>query len=375
MLRRSHKKSKNGCEQCKQRHVKCDEGRPSCRLCTTTDLRCSYSTLNPPITPNSNPSPDPNHDSTGTLSPTPNASNDVVNTQHMELFHHLITNRDLFSLGDTVKDYKKTFEVCLQESFKAPHLLHSMLAFSARHLSVLYPDRREEYRNQANRLQMRAISLFYSTITEVDSSNCVAIVLFSVTLGHHVLADALSCWGPKGLEGFLDFYLGCLKINRGIHNIAVSAWPLLVKSEIESVLSWSRKETAKEPTGSECEALRSLISEGMGFYGFEKEACYTAINHLQLGFDALISEDEGVRYRMIFQWTLLMSPEFQGLIKKRKPEALVLLSYYGLLLHYGKTLWQVKNAGELLVKHIQEYLGREWLIWLEYPIRMIQESN
>ncbi|KAJ4137284.1 hypothetical protein NW768_002866 [Fusarium equiseti] len=366
MLRRSHKKSKNGCDQCKQRHVKCDECRPTCRLCTSSDLRCSYS--------DSGPSPDPSDVSTGTPSSTLNTFDNVINMQHMDLFVHLVTRRDLFSLGDPVKDYKATFDVCLLESVKAPYLLHQMLAFSARHLSVLHHYRKEEYYNQALNLRDRAISLFNATRREVDSSNCVAIMLFSVTLGHHLLADALSCCGTQGLEGFLNRYLSCVNLNRGIYNIAVSAWPLLVESEIEPVLSWSRKQTAKEPTGSECEPLLSLIHMSTWLDEFEKEACYAAIQYLQLGFDALVSEDEGIRYRMIFHWTLLMSPEFKRLLSQRKPEALVLLGYYGLLLYHGRTLWQVHNAGEWLIKCVQEHLGPGWLMWLKYPIRMLQET-
>ncbi|KAM7222061.1 hypothetical protein V8F06_002566 [Rhypophila decipiens] len=40
--KRPHRKSRNGCRNCKKRKVKCDEGRPSCRTCTLRKETCVY---------------------------------------------------------------------------------------------------------------------------------------------------------------------------------------------------------------------------------------------------------------------------------------------------------------------------------------------
>ncbi|KAM0255358.1 hypothetical protein ACHAQJ_005878 [Trichoderma viride] len=42
VLRRSHTKSKFGCQACKQRHVKCDEFRPTCHRCLSSKITCKY---------------------------------------------------------------------------------------------------------------------------------------------------------------------------------------------------------------------------------------------------------------------------------------------------------------------------------------------
>ncbi|KAL7943984.1 hypothetical protein V8C42DRAFT_327423 [Trichoderma barbatum] len=42
VLRRSHTKSKLGCQACKQRHVKCDEFRPTCHRCLSSKIECKY---------------------------------------------------------------------------------------------------------------------------------------------------------------------------------------------------------------------------------------------------------------------------------------------------------------------------------------------
>ncbi|KAM7209555.1 hypothetical protein V8F20_000293 [Naviculisporaceae sp. PSN 640] len=40
--KRPHRKSRNGCKNCKRRKVKCDEGKPACRTCTLRRETCVY---------------------------------------------------------------------------------------------------------------------------------------------------------------------------------------------------------------------------------------------------------------------------------------------------------------------------------------------
>ncbi|KFZ15964.1 hypothetical protein V501_02477 [Pseudogymnoascus sp. VKM F-4519 (FW-2642)] len=40
--RRSHTKSRKGCDTCKRRHIRCDENFPQCKNCTKHNVRCPY---------------------------------------------------------------------------------------------------------------------------------------------------------------------------------------------------------------------------------------------------------------------------------------------------------------------------------------------
>ncbi|KAI1327985.1 hypothetical protein F5Y16DRAFT_410025 [Xylariaceae sp. FL0255] len=46
--RRSHTKSRKGCENCKRRHIRCDENFPQCRNCTKHKVRCPYNDVSVP---------------------------------------------------------------------------------------------------------------------------------------------------------------------------------------------------------------------------------------------------------------------------------------------------------------------------------------
>ncbi|KAJ5156408.1 hypothetical protein N7492_009211 [Penicillium capsulatum] len=47
--RRSHRKSRGGCANCKQRRVKCDESKPHCVRCQKHGVDCNYTATAPPV--------------------------------------------------------------------------------------------------------------------------------------------------------------------------------------------------------------------------------------------------------------------------------------------------------------------------------------
>ncbi|KAK2056626.1 hypothetical protein LY76DRAFT_146220 [Colletotrichum caudatum] len=65
-----HKKSRNGCQQCKKRRVKCDENRP-CRNCARHHVQCSLvqAPFPPHLPPVSEPSPKPTPEAANTATP------------------------------------------------------------------------------------------------------------------------------------------------------------------------------------------------------------------------------------------------------------------------------------------------------------------
>ena len=86
------------------------------------------------------------------------------------------------------------------------------------------------------------------------------------------------------------------------------------------------------------------------------------------------AEELGNRYQMIFAWTMLSPSSFTALLAAMRPEALVVLAYYALLLHYGRGMWQVGDAGAYILGMIVDYLQPEWRRWLEYPGERIARS-
>jgi hypothetical protein len=298
------------------------------------------------------------------------SSDAVLNLDHMELLIHVTQDSEMFNLGTGVGSYHVSgLALGLKEAQKAPYLMHALLAFSAHHLAFLRPEKSEHYLHLAMSLQTRAIALFNTAWTNVDASNCVAALLFSSVLGHHLLAGMLNKSRSGRLDTFIDQYVQCVHMQRGIYVIARSAWPLLMESELEPILSMSHNYTSQEPVGNDCKSLYDLIDSSQQLSDEEKDATRTAIRYMQIGFDAAEAEMEPHqnRHQMIYSWTMLLRPEVTAMLARKQPEALILLSYYAVLLHRGKTLWQVGNAGKYIFDLVAQYLGKEWDQWLRYP--------
>jgi hypothetical protein len=301
------------------------------------------------------------------------AADDPVNYAHMELLIHTLTSPEMYNLGaGSSSEHMSGLLLGLSISLQYPFLLHKILAFSARHLAHVHPARAAFYQHQSVTLQTQALTLFNASWSSVTAENCVAILLFSSILAHHLLADTLGERDAAGLEAWLDHYIACIETHRGISTIAESAWPLLMASEIAPILSASRRFTSRAPRGAHCERAGVIIAESAQLSDVEREACVRAVRYLQVGFDAVADGGEG-RFHMIFTWTMLASVQFTGLLKERRPEALVLLAYYAWLLHCGREQWQVGDAGVYVMGLVEGYLGGEWAGCLEKPRREIEK--
>jgi hypothetical protein len=301
---------------------------------------------------------------------------EAINLNHMELFIHLTLDKEMFKLTAGANTYPSGLSLALKTGLKSPYLLYQLLAFSACRLAFLRPQCSVSYLHQAVTLQTRAVSLFNASWTEVNQSNCVAILLFSTSLGHHLLADTLAKRNSGGLEAFMSHYMQCLEMHRGIYTIASTAWPILMESELEPILSLSSRFTSRPPRGNHCQRIRELVDSAVGLSEKDREPCRLAIQYLQVGLDAVLAEDEeqGSRYQMLFLWTMLVPPEFKDLLAAKRPEALALLGYYALLLHYGRNMWQIRDAGTYILGIIVDYLGPEWDPWLEYPREIVAKD-
>ncbi|KAK0721780.1 hypothetical protein B0T26DRAFT_640649 [Lasiosphaeria miniovina] len=401
-MRRGHKKSKTGCVQCKQRHVKvtllhpssCDEARPICRLCANSNRQCSFSNPLPSAndSPSSSSHPIPETDSFATPlatssalpppPPPPTAAatlDDPLNLHHIELVSHMLSNKDVFNLSFDVGDHLRGVSYALTISLDAPYALHQLLALSARHLASLYPAKSADYLHLATALQTRALSLFNAAALAkngaIDHSNCKAVVLFSAVMAHHVLTDALTQRGDnETLDGFLSRYVQAIETTRGVMLVSMAAWPLLMAHpEAGPRIEAHALFTMREGKGDHCNGLRELVDCADGLSEAEREACRAAARRLQVGFDAVEEEDKEDAYRFqgVFLWTMMASPELVALLAGKRPEALVMLGYYALLLYYARGMWQVGDAGRYLMGLIMDELSTEWHSALEYPRKMM----
>ncbi|KAL6915072.1 hypothetical protein FSST1_012832 [Fusarium sambucinum] len=266
---RPHRKSRNGCLQCKQRHAKCDEFRPACVGCTSSGRRCSYLDLLPIVRPGL--SPDVHHPSV-LLSPLSSAATpastgstcltttglgvDAENVagsspmpptvvrpiptsplrfemRHLILMHHLdtVVLKDPFvSPEPNDRGPINISKVIVESAETVPYLVIEALALSSAHLGTTQTDPAERMKHSqaAEELQAQALSLFNQAHLQITEENCIPIFLFSSLTGMHALFNISDAKSSQFIAEFIQY----LQVHRGVRLVIGDCWRIICNSGI-----------------------------------------------------------------------------------------------------------------------------------------------
>ncbi|KAI1393187.1 uncharacterized protein F4822DRAFT_3185 [Hypoxylon trugodes] len=391
-----HTKSRFGCKECKRRKIKCDEVRPSCTRCTNLGRQCLYlaafsvSTLPtlPTLPTTLHSSTEPSRECTPstslctsqssppeTISTTSAPSYVLVESYslfHMELLNHL--KNQMVKLVQPIHiELSQLFDLAYEEALKIPYLMDELIAFSAAHKSTLTGESQSSYRIESTRLQTRALNQFHTQSPEVTDDNCLALFVFSTILGQHVLFDALSA--SLELSTVLDKLTQCIDIHHGIRAVAGQSWQkvsIIFRDRISLDLAYAGKDIAAT-SGIECDNLLQRLGEEVSDQPTLR-VYVEAVKILQYLFDSLHSSDAR-RFVVVQEWLVRVSKQYTQCLRQRRPEALVILAYFAVLLHRASDYWVVGQSGRFIIKAITSHLGPYWTDWLEWPNRSVWKVN
>ncbi|KAF0325071.1 C6 finger domain-containing protein [Colletotrichum asianum] len=409
---RKHKKSRLGCRECKQRKVKCDETRPSCVKCRTAGKKCSYvgmqSSLPVPPTSShlsttSSPGPQSTPDSGASpyaFSPGTPLSDSVVFTPssaatpasipslppptsvpcvapdtlfaetyslfHLDLLRHFqgpLTEVTVSSQSETERILRLTYT----QALKAPYLMDELLAFAAAHKSTVSedPEMKVLYQNESTRLQSRAISRLGITKEDVTEDNFLSLFSLSILLGQHVLFDIFS--NASSLPGVLDKLVNCLELHSGIKFIVAQSmvrFGNMPRDLFPTDPVHFQVDVTSSSHGTECEDLLRRLEES-DMSESTKRVHLETTKILQYLFDT-VHTSESRRFVAVQEWPVRISRDYINLLQQRRPEALVIMGYYAVLLHRARDYWAVGDSGRFLIKTISNHLGSYWSEWLEW---------
>lgn len=262
----------------------------------------------------------------------------------------------------------------INESLSASYLMYELLAVSAAHLAFLTPNNEKYYYHLSKSLQSKALTVFTETSALDDESATMPSMMFSWLLSLHLLREATTNMGADfGL--FLEDLVRYLNIHRGIRSIAGRGWSALKQTELKLVITASEGLLNREGgSGTECAPLQSLL-DSSDLSATSKDMYTETVGHLQTVFDA----DRNSKLQdgwtdATFLWPPIISAEYCQAVEQRRPEALIILSYYAVLLHRWREAWFIGKAGEYLIRSITRYLGPHWARWLEMPNQLLQQA-
>lgn len=289
----------------------------------------------------------------------------------MELLHNIFVEGENWMNAREVPT-----EVSLPDMLKigleAPYLLNMLLATSALNLSITKPDRRNYYRHHSTQLQSHALNIFNNLSPHFDQETCIPMFLFAAILGIHLLCDTL-VFREGTFESFLDRFVQYLRVHQGIRAItAEGRWEFLQETKLKSLLTFGeRLSPMNADLGPVCGSLLERI-EGSERDESRLKIYRQTIQALQVVMRA-IDLNSG-RLDALVAWPVMVSLDYVDLLASHQGEALVILAYYGALIHPFRDHWVFQDGGYFLISLVAESLGPSWHEWLEWPRQALASS-
>ncbi|KAL3460956.1 hypothetical protein BJX64DRAFT_174537, partial [Aspergillus heterothallicus] len=427
--RRSHRKSRLGCANCKKRRVKCDEKKPTCSNCLQHSIDCDFGTRSgseastPPARryqfrqskyqQTASPSPqslvqsqdEPFPHTTTSIAtqcdipPTPD-NGGGISLADLHLFHHFTTTTCTTLADPSSPSTRHLWQSVIPSwGITFPSILHLILTLSALHLASLHPSAPTKYTAQADQhftFGVRSVTAVLALDT-LDSANCQLIYISAV-----LICFAYFARGPRAGE-FLVFSAAgkseWLVLLHGVRTILEQKQAEIFTGALEPDTSKEPKRHTQQPgpdhddddddddDDEEEEWVRRLDDE-LARHLDHLHSIRTLItsqiatpdrdNYLET-LDVLgtcFRDAYAIRKAGDFEidlmpyvmgWTFRLPAVIIERLEAHEPVALVILAHWAILLTYMRGVWFMRGWDAHIVSGVRGCLAEGFEPWVEWP--------
>ena len=294
----------------------------------------------------------------------------------LELLHHFTTVVSLLMAHHGRPDAHALWQIyAVKLGFKHEFLLRGVLAVSAYHLSYMLPEQKASYELKASTHQSIALESFQSALSRADESNCHALFAFSVMI-------VIMAFASPRKEDPQTEILHWFHLMRGCQDVLLLHWDLMRKSFLSPLIDeMSYTETCPAHLVKDSDRITDLLSTCCTpDQNREISQAYAlAIHELLKTFiqsSLLRSRGEG-SILASFVWPLNLSPKYLELLGEHRPEAMVILAHYCVLLHWGEEEgeWFLKGWSSYTLDTIKASVGESWHTSLAWPEAVIASDT
>ncbi|KAJ5288590.1 hypothetical protein N7478_001620 [Penicillium angulare] len=372
MPRRCHTKSRRGCVQCKERHVKCDERRPTCSLCVRRGLSCIYVAPRPRKRPSSNGGSPKNNGSDRASSHSsgsdPDGFSRLPRLKEMSLFYQCCES----TLPSISKDEKggQFWEKVPQFAVTHDHVMDSLLALAALHLASEQVDRGEipSWLETALTYQTHATTGLRQDLAtnpqNIEASFiCSSIILILVTAYPGI------CWDDAPTDPLSE-----ILTLRSILSGAAFLWIQMVGPESGWLDDWVYREGNNRLVVARAKTilmkfrtLAPIIEANPGPNSQIYRETYTLL---------LRSLETWPSGQGSLVWPIRVSEEFMTLVQQGDWTALIFILFHGLDRHLSSQKWYARDSGKRLVHGVIRKFGTtiplEWMDMVDWVGRVVE---
>ncbi|KAL4978824.1 hypothetical protein BDW66DRAFT_128870 [Aspergillus desertorum] len=373
--RRPHTKSRAGCQRCKEKHVKCDEIRPTCGACARYGVPCvpkPLTTLRRAEKRGSQPSASPAAPasaapSLGTSSP----GRSTLTIWEFELVHHWMLHvADSFQVspgfGRAWRD--RGIRVAIQYDF----FLHMILMLSALHLALTKsPTFTEAHRTFILEGCSDATRCFRKEAENISDSNWHAVRAFPFLMSIYALALPQFDRVERVGEAVLDEMIHILIVIKGNSLVRPTAnpWPRARLSprwmEEKDFLNQTDEDNYDTDLSNALGTLQPWIDSS------DDDSRVRALNSEAIELFRQTLKVHLKRSLRPLSWPNAVKNEYIDLLRQRNPMALVVLAHYAVILGQCSERWWCSDWGVRLLSVIAAMLPGKYQGAIAYPLQML----
>ncbi|KAL2821320.1 hypothetical protein BDW59DRAFT_174184 [Aspergillus cavernicola] len=379
--RLSHRKSRNGCQRCRIRRVKCDESRPVCRDCYRHGVPCFYDRSEG----------DASHQDQVPLRAQPLPKwiprgppilSESTRDEHTELrlLHHFTIGTSSTMPGTHLQSIKHCWSVDVPRlAFGYKPLLHALFAISALHMAKSEPSEpgllsihrvHLEQALREHRLSVGGIN------TQIADATCFTSIL--------LLVDVFATLQDRPVDPYEPPF-EWMHLVRG--SVSVFDAALNTIRDTRSAKIWSIIETFPSPTPG----ISSLGTRDLKYFSCllpmvapdEEEENDEAWNRAAEAYTETIAyinatwlamqanEYPQITSRRLMVFPLFVPLEFIRLLQEKRPRALVILAHFLALSAPLSHMWWIGHTAHKDVLAIQDMLDPQWATLMTWPVDVV----
>ncbi|KAI9753960.1 MAG: hypothetical protein M4579_004920 [Chaenotheca gracillima] len=277
------------------------------------------------------------------------------------------------------KDLKRLWQVTIpQEAFSHEFLMRGILAIASLHLSHLRPQQRDSYIFTALSFQNAALKLVQSAMQEITRENCNAVFAFASLVVVFAFASPQFEESLILVEQSEDATAEWVNLIRGVHTILKPSWEWIKNGKLGSLVLdgfESTPATLCNESARRLGEIRRLCEETSD--GYEAKMAYIqAMQQLEHCFiDSSPDETGDQQLAVAFVWPAIVPDDYMTMLRRKRPEALIILAHYCIILHLIGGYWWMKGRAYCLVKNIHSMLDDRWREWIRWPVSVVLEGS
>ncbi|KAK3673757.1 hypothetical protein LTR78_006310 [Recurvomyces mirabilis] len=289
------------------------------------------------------------------------------------MHHYLTHTKYILTEHD---DFAQIVQIWQEElpkvAFTADYCMHAVLGFSALHKAHTEPELAPALRTSAVDHLDKALVRYRENGGITTAENASAKFAFTWLVVLFAYAIPLSV--PP-----IDAMVELFHLVKGVDTILAESWFWVSQGPFAPVLARGLGDAITLQPG------RNPLPEGMDFglnhldYMLGSEAMLTAdrrgcamiLAELKQLYDNVLRPQAGVSVASILCFPKQDSAPFGQLIKRRVPQALIILAYYCVLLDILDSRWWISGWSTRVLRDIMGTLAESWQNWIEWPISSV----